>query len=112
MGRGRGYTLNIPLRAETPRLEQRRTFDAALEEISSRFKPDFVIISAGFDAHESDPLGQLLLEDEDFVQLTQAAKQWAETNCAGRLISCLEGGYNLHTLGQTVRAHVEELGKQ
>ncbi|HEX8652404.1 MAG TPA: histone deacetylase [Pyrinomonadaceae bacterium] len=109
VGRGRGYTLNIPLRAETPRLEQRRMFDAALEEIAARFKPDFVIISAGFDAHESDPLGQLLLEDEDFVLLTQAARQWAETNCQGRLISCLEGGYNLRTLGQTVRAHVRSL---
>jgi acetoin utilization deacetylase AcuC-like enzyme len=112
VGRGRGYTLNLPLRAETPRQEQRRMFDAALEEIGAKFKPDFTIISAGFDAHASDPLGQLILEDEDFVLMTEAVKQWAANHCHGRLISCLEGGYNLNTLGQTVRAHVEELGKK
>ena len=112
VGRGRGYTLNFPLRAETPRQEQRRMFDAALEEIGAKFKPDFTIISAGFDAHASDPLGQLILEDEDFVLMTEAVKQWAANYCHGRLISCLEGGYNLNTLGQTVRAHVEELGKK
>ena len=112
VGRGRGYTLNLPLRAETPRQEQRRMFDAALEEIGAKFKPDFTIISAGFDAHASDPLGQLILEDEDFVLMTEAVKQWAANYCHGRLISCLEGGYNLNTLGQTVRAHVEELGKK
>ena len=86
-------------------------FEAALEEIASQFKPDLIIISAGFDAHESDPLGQLMLEDEDFRLMTDAAKQWAESACAGRLISCLEGGYNLGTLGGTVRAHVRELSK-
>ena len=110
--RGRGYTLNVPIRAETSSLEQRRMFDAALEEIGAKFKPDLVIISAGFDAHESDPLGQLKLEDADFVLMTQAVKQWAESACAGRIVSCLEGGYNLHTLGATVRAHVRELGKE
>jgi acetoin utilization deacetylase AcuC-like enzyme len=112
VGRGRGYTLNAPLRAETPRLDQRHTLDAALEEIDAKFKPDLIIISAGFDAHESDPLGQLLLEDEDFRLMTQAVKQWAANTCAGRLISCLEGGYNLRTLGQTVRAHVQALEEQ
>src|SRR5918911_1424622 len=112
VSRGRGYTLNLPLRAETPRQEQRRMFDAALEEIGAKFKPDFTIISAGFDAHASDPPGQLILEDEDFVLMTEAVKQWAANHCHGRLISCLEGGYNLNTLGQTVRAHVEELGKK
>jgi acetoin utilization deacetylase AcuC-like enzyme len=108
-GRGRGFTLNAPVRAATPRSEQRRMFEAALEEVASQFKPDLIIISAGFDAHESDPLGQLMLEDEDFRLMTDAVKQWAGSACAGRLVSCLEGGYNLDTLGGTVRAHVREL---
>jgi acetoin utilization deacetylase AcuC-like enzyme len=109
LGRGRGYTLNAPVRAMTARHEQRRMFDTALEEIGAKFKPDLVIISAGFDAHDADPLGQLRLEDEDFVQMTQAVKEWAGEACKGRIVSAMEGGYNLDTLGETVRAHVRAL---
>ena len=109
MGRGLGYTLNLPLRAATPAQQQKRAFEAALEEMAASFSPDLIIISAGFDSHLGDPLGQLLLEDEDFVEMTRALKQWAASSCEGRLVSCLEGGYNLETLGETVRAHVAEL---
>jgi acetoin utilization deacetylase AcuC-like enzyme len=109
IGRGRGYTLNVPVRAHTRADEQRRMFDAALEEINVNFQPDLILISAGFDAHEGDPLGQLLLTDEDFVRMTIAVKEWAAASCNGRIVSCLEGGYNLSTLGQTVRAHVRAL---
>lgn len=112
VGRGLGSTLNLPLRAMTPANEQRRMFDAAIEEVSGKFKPDLIIISAGFDAHNGDPLGQLRLEDEDFIELTRTVKDWAAQTCSGRVVSCLEGGYNLETLGQTVRAHVTELAKQ
>ena len=110
-GRGLGYTLNLPLRAATPAAEQKRGFEAAIEEISGKFDPDLIIISAGFDSHEADPLGQLMLEDEDFVSMTRTVKDWARSSCNGRLISCLEGGYNLDTLGETVRSHVNELQK-
>jgi acetoin utilization deacetylase AcuC-like enzyme len=112
LGRGRGYTLNAPVRALTARSEQRRMFDAALEEVGSKFKPDLIFISAGFDAHASDPLGQLRLEDEDFVAMTRVVKQWAAEVCGGRIISCMEGGYNLKTLGQTVAAHVRALAEE
>jgi len=108
-GRGQGYTLNVPLKAATPTGDQRRAFDSAIEEIAAKFTPDLVIISAGFDAHADDPLGQLLLTDADFVQMTRVVKQWAGERCGGRIISCMEGGYNLDTLGETVRAHVREL---
>ena len=110
-GRGLGYTLNLPLRAATPAAQQKRAFEAALDEMSASFSPDLIIISAGFDSHLGDPLGQLLLQDEDFVEMTRAIKQWAAGCCNGRLVSCLEGGYNLQTLGETVRAHVEELSR-
>ena len=110
-GRGLGYTLNLPLRAATPAVEQKRAFEAALEEMSASFSPDLIIISAGFDSHIGDPLGQLLLADKDFVDMTRAVKQWADSSCEGRIASCLEGGYNLETLGETVRAHVEELSR-
>ncbi|HEX8188037.1 MAG TPA: histone deacetylase [Pyrinomonadaceae bacterium] len=111
VGRGRGYTLNLPLRARTPATEHRRAFETALEEIGAKFRPDLVIISAGFDSHAADPLGQLTLTDEDFVAMTRAAKEWADEACAGRLVSCLEGGYNLLTLGETVAAHVRALAE-
>jgi acetoin utilization deacetylase AcuC-like enzyme len=111
LGRGRGYTLNVPLRARTPAAEHRRAFEAALEEIGAKFKPDFIIISAGFDSHAGDPLGQLSLTDGDFVAMTRAVKDWAREACGGRVISCLEGGYNLDTLGTTVRAHVRALAE-
>jgi acetoin utilization deacetylase AcuC-like enzyme len=108
-GRGLGYTLNLPLRAATPASEQKRGFEGALDEMNGKFNPDLIIISAGFDSHVHDPLGQLLLNDQDFIDMTQAVKQWAASACQGRLVSCLEGGYNLETLGETVRAHVSEL---
>ena len=84
-------------------------FESAIEEIAKHYTPDLVIISAGFDAHKGDPLGQLLLSDADFVGMTAVVKEWASEACAGRVISCMEGGYNLDTLGETVRAHVREL---
>jgi acetoin utilization deacetylase AcuC-like enzyme len=102
----------LPLRARTPADQHRRAFETALEEIGARFKPDLVILSAGFDSHASDPLGQLMLTDEDFTRLTRAAKEWAREACGGRLVSCLEGGYNLLTLGATVAAHVRALAEE
>lgn len=110
-GRGLGFTLNVPVKAFTKAEEQVRILESALDDISRAIKPDLVIISAGFDAHLSDPLGQLQLEDSDFVRMTQAVKQWADDTCAGRIVSLLEGGYNLETLGGTVRNHVRELNR-
>ena len=83
----------------------------ALEEIAGRFRPDMVMISAGFDAHLTDPLGQLRLEDDDYISMTRTVKQWAAEACEGRIVSCLEGGYNLETLGHTVKNHVAELSR-
>lgn len=108
-GRGAGTTLNIPVKAHTPADEQKRSFESAIEEISKQVKPDLIIISAGFDAHLDDPLGQLLLVDGDFRSMTTTVMQWANEVCGGRVVSCLEGGYNLDTLGETVRSHVAQL---
>jgi len=110
-GRGLGSTMNIPVKANTRADEQIRMFEGALEDISKNFRPDLVMISAGFDGHIYDPLGQLLLEDSDFVRMTRTVKQWAAELCGGRVVSCLEGGYNLETLGETVKKHVIELGR-
>jgi acetoin utilization deacetylase AcuC-like enzyme len=111
-GRGKGYTMNTPVKAQTSAAQQKRMFEDSINDIRKSFKPDLIMISAGFDAHESDPLGQLKLENEDFVALTKTMKQWADEVCAGRIVSCLEGGYNLQTLGETVKSHVAELSRE
>jgi acetoin utilization deacetylase AcuC-like enzyme len=111
-GRGRGFTLNVPVKARTPARTHREMFTRALENISKNFKPDLIMISAGFDAHAADPLGQLLIEDEDFMAMTRMVKIWANETCQGRIVSALEGGYNLQTLGETVRAHVAALSEK
>jgi acetoin utilization deacetylase AcuC-like enzyme len=111
-GRGLGTTLNIPLKAFTNADEQTRMFEAATGDIASLTKPDLIFISAGFDAHLTDPLGQLQLEDPDFQSLTRTVMQWADDVCEGRIVSCLEGGYNLETLGPTVRSHVAALAAE
>jgi len=108
-GKGLGATLNTPLKAFTSADEQRRVFESAIEDIASKIKPDLIFISAGFDAHLTDPLGQLKLEDPDFGSMTKTVMQWADDVCGGRVVSCLEGGYNLDTLGETVRRHVQAL---
>jgi len=110
-GRGLGTTMNVPVKANTDAGEQKRMFEGALEDISNKFAPDLIMISAGFDGHVSDPLGQLRLDDRDFASMTESVKQWADQACKGRVVSCLEGGYNLDTLGETVRSHVAELGR-
>lgn len=107
--RGLGTTLNVPVKAFTKAKDQTSAFEAALDEMMSKTKPDLIFISAGFDAHTSDPLGQLQLENSDFAAWTKTVMQLANDACKGRLISCLEGGYNLETLGGTVRDHVAAL---
>ena len=108
-GRGKGYTMNSPVKALTTADAQKRMFESAINDIRRDFKPDLIMISAGFDAHRADPLGQLKLEDNDFVSMTRAIKHWAAEVCGGRIVSCLEGGYNLDTLGESVKAHVSAL---
>lgn len=108
-GRGKGFTQNVPVKAHTKASEQKRMFESAIEDIAGNFKPDLIIISAGFDAHLTDPLGQLRLEDKDYISMTETLKQWANETCQGRIVSALEGGYNLETLGETVKNHVQAL---
>ncbi|HVF90771.1 MAG TPA: histone deacetylase [Blastocatellia bacterium] len=108
-GRAEGTTLNIPLPARTLAASHREAFGEALKAIEKRFPPDLIIISAGFDSRRGDPLGNLMLEDRDFAEMTREVMDLAERTASGRVVSILEGGYNLDTLGETVRTHVEAL---
>ncbi len=108
-GKGLGATVNVPIRYGTGRREYHSHFAGAVEKAADKIKPELVLISAGFDAHVRDPIGSLGLEAEDFASLTKLALDIAHTHAHGRLVSCLEGGYNLSALAESVQAHLEEL---
>jgi acetoin utilization deacetylase AcuC-like enzyme len=110
-GKGEGYTLNVPVRLGTSRQEYRDRFARALEKAAAKIEPELVLASAGFDAHARDPLGGMPLEAEDFATFTRQVLDVAKTHAGGRLVSCLEGGYNLEALAESVQAHLEELLK-
>jgi acetoin utilization deacetylase AcuC-like enzyme len=108
-GKGAGYTLNAPIRYGTPRKEYHARFTSALEKAADKIKPELVLVSAGFDAHALDPIGSLGLDTEDFALLTWQVLEVARTHAQGRLVSCLEGGYHLQAVAESVQAHLEEL---
>jgi len=104
--------LNCPiLPTLDARLEVLDAFRTKLPKAMTEFKPHFVMISAGFDAHRDDPLGGFNLVDEDYGTLTQIMMQIANEHCQGRIISVLEGGYNLQALASSAVKHVESLVK-
>jgi len=82
-----------------------------LNSIQKNFKPDLILISAGFDAHKEDPLAGILLTENGFVQLTELLTKLAWKYCDGKILSVLEGGYNLNALASSVEAHLEVLLK-
>jgi acetoin utilization deacetylase AcuC-like enzyme len=109
-GAGLGSIRNIPLPYGTPRAEYHAAFRAGLEKLADQVRPELVIISAGFDAHAEDPVGDLGLEVEDFEILTRELVSVAETHANGRIVSVLEGGYNVPILAGSVVAHLDALG--
>jgi acetoin utilization deacetylase AcuC-like enzyme len=106
---GEGYTMNIPVPAMTPAEDYLRLFEEGLESVMKNFSPDLVLISAGFDAHEADPLGQLLLDNASYERITKRLKESALTTGGGRIVSCLEGGYNMRALSDAAHAHVRAM---
>ncbi|WP_269542872.1 histone deacetylase family protein [Cerasicoccus fimbriatus] len=108
-GEGVGSTLNIPLVAGAEYEEYQLAWDAEVEPALKAFQPELVLISAGFDAHQDDPLANMRLRDEDFYKLTRLIKNFAAQSCAGRLVSVLEGGYNLDALARSTVEHVQSL---
>jgi len=110
-GRGKGlnYTINAPLAAGSGDSEYLKAFEQRLRPAAISFSPDFVFVSAGFDAHEGDTLGRMKITTEGFGKLTRIVKQIAEQCCKGRLVSVLEGGYGLDGLATSVEAHLRVL---
>src|SRR3984957_17709224 len=106
-GRGVGTTMNFPFPAGSGRAEILGAVESALMPAADRFRPDLVLISAGFDSRIDDLLGNFTLTDDDFADLTRAVMEMAETHAGGRVVSLLEGGYNLSGLASAAARHVE-----
>jgi acetoin utilization deacetylase AcuC-like enzyme len=104
-GKGLGTTMNRPFAAGAGRTEILGAFETDLCSIAQKFKPDLVLISAGFDSRTGDPLGGFRLTDEDFVDLTRLTMDLADQYAEGRVISLLEGGYDLDGLARAATAH-------
>lgn len=108
---GVGNIVNAPVPPHAAREAWRATFSGGLMPALESFRPDLILISAGFDAHRRDPLAHQSLEAEDFAWATRAVVEVARSCCAGKVVSSLEGGYDLEGLGRSAAAHVQALGE-
>jgi len=101
--------VNIPLPPRSTGALMRQKYEALVFPVLQNFEPELILISAGFDAHEADPLAELNWSTEDFSWLTERLCKIAEECCEGRLVSTLEGGYDLEALADSVKVHVKKL---
>ncbi len=108
-GPGAGFTLNVPFLPGAGDDDYRAAFDAHVLPALARFEPQILLISAGFDAHADDPLANINLSDRAFTWMLDALAKQANKTCDGRILSVLEGGYNLDVLRRCVTEHVELL---
>jgi acetoin utilization deacetylase AcuC-like enzyme len=108
-GAGEGLTINVPMEAGEGDDEYRAIFHKVLVPAADAFKPEFVIISAGFDAHKDDPLASMGLTEQGYAELTGIVAGIATRHAQGRILSSLEGGYNLTALAASVDAHITAL---
>jgi len=108
-GKGLDYTLNIPLRAGTEEGTYVEAFTNEILPALDGFRPELIILSAGFDAHKDDPLANINLTEESFARFTRMVMERADALSHGKIVSVLEGGYNLQALSRSVEAHVRAL---
>jgi acetoin utilization deacetylase AcuC-like enzyme len=108
-GAGQGFTVNIPLEAGAVAEDFRLAFSDVVCPVLRQFEPDLVMISAGFDAHENDPLGGMRLTADSFAAMTMELRKVAEEFCRGRLVAVTEGGYDLKALSACLDATIETL---
>lgn len=106
---GAGNIVNVPLAAGDSGMAFRQKYSAIILPALRKFNPDLLLVSAGFDAHGDDPLASIDLVEEDFRWITRELMECANSCCEGRLISVLEGGYNLDALATSVAVHVKTL---
>lgn len=109
LGAGEGFTINIPILPPGKEPVWREAFDGVIHPAVERFHPEFVLISAGFDAHRRDPLAPLELETESYGWMTDELLAIARRHCQGKVVSILEGGYDLAALADSVAVHIQRL---
>jgi acetoin utilization deacetylase AcuC-like enzyme len=109
VGRGAGFTVNLPLEAGAIDDDYQLVFSSVVVPVLLQFEPDLVLVSAGFDAHEHDPLGGMRLSTAAFAAMTADLRRVAEECCRGRLVAVTEGGYDLHALAASIEAVLEVL---
>jgi acetoin utilization deacetylase AcuC-like enzyme len=105
-GKGKGFTINVPLSGGQGDEEYREIFQNVLLPAADNFQPDFIVISAGFDAHRDDPLASMALTEQGYADMTRIVSTIATRYANGRIISCLEGGYHLKALAESVEQHL------
>jgi acetoin utilization deacetylase AcuC-like enzyme len=110
-GKGQGYTINLPMGAGAGDREYLAAFRDRIVPALDEFKPEFILISAGFDAHEDDPLSGIVLTTSAFRKMTEIIRASAEKHCKGRIVSMLEGGYDVHALAESVEEHITVLAQ-
>lgn len=108
-GKAEGLILNEPLASGSGRVEILGAFRSRLLPALESFRPELILISAGFDSREGDPLGHFKLRDDDFAEMTRILMDAADRYCGGKMVSTLEGGYDLEGLGPAVKSHVSML---
>jgi len=108
-GEGLGYTVNCALPEGQTDADYGAVFESLFLPVVSRFAPDVILVSAGFDPHRADPLGGMRLTERGFAAMCSAVKRLADAQCQGRLVLCLEGGYDLDALAHSVHGCVEIL---
>ncbi len=108
-GAGEGTTLNLPMQPGAGDAEYRAAFAEQFLPAARAYRPEFILISAGFDAHRADPLAPIELEASSFEWMTKGVRTLADECCGGRLVSMLEGGYNLEALGESAAVHLRYL---
>ena len=108
-GNGEGFTVNVPLSTGYGDAEYIAIYQQILQPIALEFKPDLVLVSVGFDIYEGDPLGGMSVTPDGFAGLTRTFMEIARSNCDGKLVLTLEGGYNLQGLRDSVKAVLKEL---
>ncbi len=107
--KGKGYTLNVPMQPGSDDNDYLRVLEEKLVPAWTEYQPDFVLVSAGFDAHRADPLAQISITEKTYRAFTKALVTLAKTSCDGKMVSLLEGGYNLRVIPDLVLAHLEEM---
>ncbi|MGH7932217.1 MAG: histone deacetylase family protein [Candidatus Binataceae bacterium] len=109
---GAGYTVNAPMPAMFGDDEYLRIFDDLFMPVARQFRPEFVLVSAGFDCHYRDPLGTMQVTEQGFTAMARRMKRLAAECCGGKLVVALEGGYDLQALAASGRAVIDELGRE